>query len=249
MSSNTTLGFSAGALVATPAGGSPIQFGTLQEVSVDFSVSLKDLMGQYQIPVATARGAMKITGKAKSANITAALFNNIFFPNSIATTGQKLWAINEAGAIPSASAYTYTVANAAHFDADLGVQYASSGLQLVQVGSAPAQGQYAVAAGVYTFNSADAGRAIFVTYTYTQTTTGSNIVISNQLMGVQTNFQIDFYENNPAVAGSQWSLRLYQCVSSKLSLGAKNEDWTVPDIEFSAFANAANDLGEINTAA
>ena len=35
------------------ANATPIQFGTLQDISLDFSFSNKDLMGQYQIPVAS----------------------------------------------------------------------------------------------------------------------------------------------------------------------------------------------------
>ena len=250
MSSNTTLGFGIGALIATPVGGSPVQFGTLQEVSVDFSSTLKELMGQYQLPVAVARAGMKVSGKAKTANIISNLFNTIFFGpgESTATAGQKLWSYNEAGTVPAVSTYTITVANSAHFDQDLGVQYASSGIQLVKVASVTAVGQYSVAAGVYTFFSGDASKAVQITYSYTQTIIGQSSVINNALMGVQPNFQIDFYQTDPANSGSQWSLRLYYCVASKLSFGAKNEDWTIPEFEFSAFTNAPNNLGEFNTA-
>src|SRR5208283_697884 len=131
MSNNTSLAFGSGVLIGTTSAG-PLQFGTLQDVSVDFSFSLKSLMGQYQFPVAVARGAGKISGKEKSPN----------------------------------------------FDANLGVAYASSGLQLTPVASSPAAGQYSVASGVYTFSSADAGKAVLITYSYTQSVAGSNAVIS-----------------------------------------------------------------------
>jgi len=159
MSNNTSLAFGAGVLIGTPAGGSPLQFGTLQDVSVDFSFSVKQLMGQFQFPVAVARGAGKISGKAKFANIDGPTLNQIFFGNALAT-GQKLWSYNEGATVPAASPYTATVANAGSFDENLGVAYASSGLQLTQVATSPAQGQYSVAAGVYTFNSADSGKAL-----------------------------------------------------------------------------------------
>ena len=94
--------------------------------------------------------------------------------------GQKLWAYNEAGALPSSSPYTYTTANAANFDGDLGVVYAASGLALIKVASAPAVGQYSVSAGVYTFSSGDAGKALLVSYSYTQTSGGSRALDRQQ---------------------------------------------------------------------
>jgi len=247
MSNNTSLAFGAGILVGTPSGGSPLQFGTLQDVSVDFSFSVKQLMGQFQFPIAVARGGGKIAGKAKFANVDGPALNQIFFGNT-ATAGQKLWSYNEGASVPGSSPYTATVANAAAFDANLGVAYASSGLQLTQVTSAPAQGQYSVAAGVYTFNSADAGKALLITYSYTQTVSGSKAVIGNRLMGIAPTFQIDFYQTNPNIAGAQWSLRLYACISSKLALSSKLEDFVIPELDFEAFANASNNIGEINTA-
>ena len=246
MASNNSLGFGVGLLVATPTGGSPVQFGTLQEVSIDFKANLKELTGQYKFPVAVAAGAAKITWKAKSANIIANSFNLLF--NGTQTVGQKLWAWNEAQSIPAVSAYTITVANSAHFDADMGVLYASSGIQLLQVVSGPTVGQYSVSAGIYTFAAADEGKAVYISYTYTNTTVGVNTVIKNTLMGATVPFQLDLYENNAAVAGQQWSLRLYQAVSSGLTLGLKNEDWAVPEIEGGAFQNSAGNVFEFNTA-
>ena len=250
MSSNTSIAFGSGVLIATPSGANatPIQFGTIQDVSIDFSFAVKQLMGQYQFPVAVGRGEGKISGKAKFANIDGAVFNSLFF-GLTPTTGQKMWSYNEAGTIP-ASPYTITVANGATFDADLGVTYAVSGLYLTRVAATPTTGQYSVntTTGVYTFAAADTTKAVLINYSYTQAVTGAKSVITNQIMGTAVNFQIDFYQKNPNVAGAQWSLRLYSCLSSKLSMASKNSDFIIPELDFEAFANAANNIGEINTA-
>src|SRR5574337_950549 len=249
MSNTTSVAFGSGVLIATPSGANatPVQFGALQDVTLDISFSSKQLFGQYQFPIAFARGEGKIAGKAKFANIDGTLFNTCFFGQTL-SAGQKLWAYNEAGAVPISSPYTYAAANAANFDADLGVVYASSGLPLTRVASAPAVGQYSVAAGVYTFNSGDSGKALLVSYSYTQTAGGSRAVLGNRVMGIAPTFQIDFYQTNPNVAGAQWSLRLYNCVSTKLSIASKTQDFVVPELDFEAYANAANSIGEINTA-
>ncbi len=249
MSNITSVAFGSGVLIATPSGANatPVQFGTLQDVSIDISFSSKQLFGQYQFPIALARGEGKITGKAKFANIDGPLFNNCFFGQGY-NPGQKLWSYNEAGSVPSSSPYTYAAANAGNFDEDLGVVYAASGLALVKVASAPAVGQYSVNAGVYTFNSGDAGKAVLASYSYTQTSGGSRAVISNKFMGTAPTFQVDFYQTNPNIAGAQWSLRLYSCVSSKLSIASKTQDFAIPELDFEALANSANAIGEINTA-
>lgn len=251
MSNTTSVAFGSGVLIATASGANPtpVQFGALQDVTLDFSFASKQLFGQYQFPIAFARGEGKITGKAKFANIDGPLYNACFFGQAL-SSGQKLWAYNEAGSVASASPYNYTVANAANFDADLGVVYASSGQALTRVASAPAVGQYSVAAGVYSFNSSDAGRAVLVSYSYTQNSSGggSRAVLANNAMGTAPTFQIDFFQTNPNLAGAQWSLRLYNCVSTKLSVASKNQDFTIPELDFEAFANTANSIGEINMA-
>lgn len=60
--------------------------------------------------------------------------------------------------------YTVTVAHSAAFSSDVKVMDGVT--QMTKVASAPAAGQYSVAAGVYTFNAADQGKAITITYKY-----------------------------------------------------------------------------------
>ena len=244
--------FGAGVLIATPAGTNQttVEFGVLQDVSIDFSYTSKPLMGQFQMPVAVARGSAKIGGSAKFAEINGPVFSTIFFASVTPTAGQKLWIYNEADSIPAVSTYTITVAQAATFEEDLGVKYAATGLPLTKVASTPSVGQYSlvVATGVYTFAAADEGKAVLISYVYTQTLVGSKFVITNPLMGLAPTFQIDFYQTNPNVAGAQWSVRFYSCLSTKLSIGSKLEDWTIPQFDYEVFANAANNIGEFNTA-
>jgi hypothetical protein len=142
----TQYAFGVGALVALRtdvANAPPASFGTLQEVQLDISYTIKELTGQFQAPVALARGPLKITGKAKSARIAAADFNNIFFGQSLSTGGIATQ-IAEAGSVPSASPYVVEVANHASFIADLGVAYAATGVALTPVSASPAAGQYSV---------------------------------------------------------------------------------------------------------
>jgi hypothetical protein len=242
-----SIAFAAGVLWATPSGANqtPVQFGVLQDVSVDFSFTTKQLMGQYQFAVAVGRGAAKISGKAHFAQLNGAVINTLFF-NQSQSVGQTMVAYNEAGSIP-ATPFTVTVSNSATWDSDLGVTVVSTGAAMTRVASAPTTGQYSVAAGAYLFAAADTSKAVLISYRYTSTTSGSKATIGNNLMGVSTTFQIDFMQNNPTVSGDQVSLRLFSCLSSKLTWASKLEDFTVPEFDFEAFSNSSNQIGEFNT--
>jgi hypothetical protein len=242
------LAFGVGALIATPSGGSPIEFGVLQEVSLTFDATEKPLYGSKQYAVATAIANRKVTGKAKFASFRAKLFNAIFF-NISGTTGQKLMAYEEAGTVPGSSTYTITVTNSAAFSSDVGVKYAATGKPLTKVASGPTAGQYSVSAGVYTFASADASTAMLLSYVYTQNSTGLSSVITNQLAGVQPTFRLDGYTVNGADNTKQLSYILKRCVGTKLMLPMKNDDWSIPDFEFTATVGADDILGEFNSAA
>ena len=162
----------------------PAQFGTLQDIQVDFDFTSKPLMGQYQIAVAVARAGMKTTLKSKSATINSGIFNQSFFGQT-QTVGGLTTILNEADSVPASSTYTITVAQAATFKTDLGVVYAATGLRMTRVASVAAAGQYSVvvATGVYTFYSADASAAVLISYSYTVASGAQLITITNQLIG------------------------------------------------------------------
>ena len=76
-------------------------------------------------------------------------------------TYQAGYQATEAHTVPSAGS---TLTPASTWIGDGSVSFSSSGAALAATLGAPAQGQYAVTAGVYSFNSADAGAAITLTF-------------------------------------------------------------------------------------
>lgn len=71
----------------------------------------------------------------------------------------------EPATIPLATGpYTVTVAKATAWQGDSGVLFSATGVPLAKVMAPPAAGQFSVAAGVYTFNSGDAGKALRIAY-------------------------------------------------------------------------------------
>jgi len=225
------------------ANATPIKFGTLHDVNLEFSATAKQLFGQYQFPVAVARGTSKITGKAKFAQVQGRAFADLFFGSAL-QSGQITTANNEAAAVPATGPYAATVANAAAFLQDFGVIAAATGLPFVKVASSPSQGEYCVSsAGVYSFNLADAGAGLLISYTYSVSGSGQKMVVSNQLLGTQPVFQVALETNYSAPGGVKKAvLTLNACVSSKLAFATKQDDFSVPELDFDAFADAAGNI-------
>lgn len=234
----------AGAAIVTPT---PVLFGALQDVNLDISWSTKELFGMKQFPLAVGRGTGKITGKAKAAKINATTFNQIF--GETITPNSEIKTAFEEGptAIPTTS-FAITVTNSATWLTDLGVINSATGKPFTRVASdgTPEAGQYKVAAGVYTFASADnvSGISVKISYTYTATTTGSGkLTINNQLLGLAPFFKAIL---NTSYQGKFLNVTLNRCMASKLSIATKLEDFTIPEFDFSAMADDSDVIGTIS---
>src|SRR6185437_14518894 len=98
--------------------------------------------------------------------------------------------VNEADSIPvTPGPYTITVAGSANWLSDLGVVYTATGQPLQQVASGPTQGQYSVAAGVYTFAAADQGLAVLISYRQ-KVTSGKLLKIQSHVQGYGPFFEM-----------------------------------------------------------
>lgn len=228
----STARFGNGFLFGIPSGGTaPLAFSALQNISVDFSRDLKMLYGSNQFPLEVAGGKAKIECKAGIGKLDPVLFNNIFFGATV-TTGQTIGQVNEAATIP-ATPYQVTVANAANFRVDLGVYDTTAGIFLTWVTSAPATGQYSVvvATGVYTFAAADTTHNLLISYTYNASTTGKTLTGTNTPLGTIVAFKAVLCNS---YGTSATVLTLNKCISSKLSMPFKQDDFMLPAFDFSA---------------
>jgi hypothetical protein len=241
--------FGSGVLIGTPLNvptPTPINFGLVQKVTVDTSVSVKELYGQYAFPVAVGSGTRKVTCKASLARFSGQALGRLFY-NQIPTPGSTVSQFAEVHSVPGSSPFTITVSNATHFVADQGVVYALTGLPLIAVASAPVTGQYAVntATGVYTFATGDQAAGVLISYTYTSSSQGESLAIGNPLIGPTSTFMATLFATDPTT-NAQFSVTLNQCVASKFSFDTSIEDFSKPDFEFQAFANAAGQVMTFN---
>lgn len=218
----------------------PIKFGTLQNVQVDYNSNVVELHGAKQLPVAVGRGKMKVSGKAQFASIDARVMSNLFF-GVASTTGKNRVASNEVGTVATAK---ITVANAATFVLDLGVVDKLTGTPLKRVTGTPAVGEYSVAAGVYTFDATANGKDMYIDYEYSVTGSGNTIVLTNQNLGEQPVFKLvlrSSYNNKQTV------ITFNRCVATSYTFQTQQENFTIPDFAFSAFTDDADELGTIST--
>lgn len=141
---------------------------------------------------------------------------------------------------------TITVTNAGTFFMDLGVLFAD-GTALTKVATGPIAGQYAVdpATGIYTFANADATKAVLISYYNSVSSTGLTLAVANQLMGTQPIFQAAF---RTIFNGQEFSLLLHACVFTKLTMQSKIDDFTIPEFDFSAFADVNQKVFDIYSA-
>lgn len=224
-----------GNAIATPT---PVQLGVMQDFSLDISFDTKMLYGQLQFPVAVGRGKGKMSGKAKHANLNGAAINSLVFGQTM-TSGLVDDVYDVVGAnVPASSPFTISPAipNSGTYAYDLGVRDAN-GIPMTRVTGTPTTGQYALAAGVYTFAAADAGKQMFLSYQFTATSaTAKKMTIANLPMGQAPTFKGDFYTK---YGGKQLVITIPLCISSKFTFSTKQDDFMVPEIDFEGFADSA----------
>jgi hypothetical protein len=230
-----------GAAVANPT---PLIFGTLQDTELDFKFELKQLHGQNQFAVAVGRGKGSVNGKAKLADIRAGFLSTIVF-GVAPTAGITSMVYDTVGSAIPTTPFTVTVTppSSGTWAADLGVIDSTTGREMKRVASAPTSGQYSVASGVYTFAAADVAKIVYISYRYTATsTTAQRIQLNNMPMGYAPTFTVDFYG---PFQGKSCVLTLNSCIAEGFKMGSKNDDFTVPECGFQAFANQAGIIGTL----
>lgn len=217
-------------LIPSGANPTPVPVAVLTDVSVDINYDLKELRGQYQVPVDVARGAAKITAKAKNAAIFSGLVFAALGGAVSPAAGSKVGITGEAGTIGGAP-YQITVAQGATYFEDMGVVDLTANKLLTRVAAAPATGQYSVATvtGQYTFAAADTTHNVAFTYSYTAAAVGKTVTLNNQVMGQSTPYILAVY-NNYGGKSSGW--RFPAVHIPKLSIGMKAEAYTEQDMDF-----------------
>jgi hypothetical protein len=230
----------AGNLVTNPT---PMQFGLLQEVQLQFKGDLKKLYGTQQFALAIARGKVDVSGKGKIASLDPMFFSQLYFGQATAAGVQRP-AYNEAHAAVASLVPSNTPV------ADLGVIVTGGtgfnvGTQMTSATAAPTvSGTYQFTAGTYKFLAADvtAGLTVAVNYTWNDSTHGYTLAIANQAMGYAPQFQALLYNN---FKNQLFAAQLNACVLGTVQIPSKQEDFWVSDFDFEASADFSGNIGAL----
>lgn len=234
--------FGVGALFAKFSDGTSVEFGTLQDCSVDFSFDKKELYGRNQFPVKVARAKGKVDCKATYADIKAEALNLVL--NGTISTGELKVAEPVNTTVPSGGSVTISVPTGGTLNQVLKVYDVSGATKvpMTPVSATPtAAGTYYVNSGAIEFYTSDVGKTVQYQYDYT-VATGKTVEIKNGMMGTAPVFEAEFYA---ALDGNPITLVMNNCTSEKLTMNFKNEDFVIPDFSFSAFSDAADVVGHI----
>jgi len=237
--------FGAGVLVGSVVDSAGVRqsyrFGTLQGIDLTIEATQKELFGELQSAVDTARGTAKYTATAKVGKIQGDMLAMLYF-NETAVTGHDRLIPAETG---TPSTNTYTALNAGTPWKDLGVRSAVNGQRYKRVASAPTAGQYSVveATAVYTFAAGDANAVtVIVTYVY-RASGGQRFVINNQQMGLAPVFEA--YLSQARFTKSML-LHMNAGISTKLGMPTKLDDYQIFDFGVSFFGDATDKIGDFN---
>lgn len=226
----------------TISNATPVRVMTQQGASLDFSADTKELFGTNQFAVDVARGKAKIGGKVSTASVFGRAVNGLFFSQSVASGTMSAINVDAAGTTVAATV-AITPPASGTFTEDLGV-IDTNGIPLVRVASAPAVGQYSLSGSTYTFAAGDVGKTVFINYRYSYTLAGAqNISLTNLAMGASPTLKLLMQST---YQGKRCLTVLNRVVFTKLGLLAtKLDDYNIPELEFSAFADGANSVGNI----
>jgi hypothetical protein len=244
--------FGTGNLYATPlydgsgnaiAISSPVQFGIVQDITIEDSAENKELYGALQYPVDIGRGKSKLMIKVKQAFVNSELFNSVYFGQTLTSAYDALYADQNGTTLTAAINITPTApfGGTSVFAADLGVAD-GNGVPYTRVASSPTSGQYSLSGSTYTFSALDVNKTAYISYQYSNATNpaaGKLLTVANLQMGQVPVFSAQFFIKRNG--RTMWR-KFPNCVATKLSMDFKNDDFVIPDMEISCFADSSNNI-------
>jgi len=238
------------AIISSASSTQSVALGVVQEVSFDFSADIKELHGQSKYALMAVQGSGSVTGKASYARFNAETLA-VFLGATSAAGATLLGSTGGVGQTPQAIPttpfeVTPTPANSGTFAADKGVILVGASelynTQMTRVTGTPTTGQYAEAAGVYTFAAADAGTYVIITYTYT-TASGKVITVPNTALGATYPFELIA---RTTLESKDCMIRFPNVISGKLGLPLKTGEFTMSDVDMTAFSDGLGNIAYIN---
>ena len=220
--------------------------GVLQDVSLDMTSDVKELMGSNKVAFLTAEVGRKYKLTAKFAQFNSALVGAVM--GGTVASGAKYVGT----ATKTASTSTFTVVTADFgtpagwaFVSDLGVSYNATNQPLKYNASTLAAAQYQNTAAAYTLHSTDASAVVNVSCIYSATA-GETTSVSNSAIGLSTYFSVYLFQATTQADATVKKIGWYfpAVLLPSLKMDFKNTDFAVQSIDLNVFANSAGLIAE-----
>lgn len=228
-----------GRIYIVPSGTNPdkIQLATVKSWNFDLSQEEIELRGSGLDVLETLPVKRSVKGKLSLSDFSTNLIAAV-------TSGTTITAGSVQGTVQSTTVPTtpfqVTVTNSAQFVQDLGVIDLTAGKEMTEGATATGTGVYSVAAGVYTFNTADSAHNVKISYRYTVAATGKSLEVAAADAGIAaTRYELHVYGSAGGKSYGFW----FPAVSiPNLSLSMSPEAYSDVSVDFTAFLSATDKL-------
>jgi len=219
----------------------PYDIGFVQKISFNDKAKNVPLHAQYRRAIVSTGGTITTEVKITAARYVLGALASAFL-GAVPSAGGTLPVRDFAATIPTTPfQVTIIPPSSGVFAADQGVTYAATGLRLTRGATASAAGVYAVntSTGVYTFNTADAGLGVLISYDYTVATGPETITASNTLLGTQPTVKLAIDTISPKSGKPGLIVANYVSFAGLDLLGTDVEKYSMADLTGEAFADDA----------
>lgn len=211
----------------------------VRSLSFEIGGDLKTLQGNRNFPEAVVMGSKTLSG-------TITLYGDDLNFRAL-IEGKTLkngangisWKRN-VYVIPAGGSVTITPEDSGTFKEVVSVVYEATHKKLKKVASAPAVGEYSVtSAGVFTFNVADEGVGVYISYKYS-TAIGKQLVVKNMEMGESTQCVLEMFFPKQSKL-----VTLYNVVFGGISADYTSDDFASYSVTFSCSADELDNVYSI----
>jgi hypothetical protein len=228
-----------GRIYLVPSGANPdkVQLAVVKSWNFDLTQEEIELRGSGLDSLENLPVKRTVKGKLSLSDFSTNLISAV-------TSGTTITAGSVVGLVQSASVPTtpfqVTVTQSATFLQDLGVIDLTAGKEMTEGATATGTGVYSVAAGVYTFNTADTGHAVKISYRHTAAASGKTLEVAAAEGGTAaTRYELHVYGSAGGKSYGFW----FPAVSiPNLSLSMSPDSYSDVSVDFSAFLSSTDKL-------
>lgn len=234
-----------------PADAAPQQLNTIQDISIDWAGKGVELRGQLLYAIDARLADVSLKGKFTVGQYSLDMLNVLFFAGTLAEGSTQDTVVPDSPQVIPNTSLSFAVKIAGATE-DLGVSYQSNGSNFDRVSVGPSTGQYTFSTstnpgyGTWTFNSAEDGVNIFISYIVPGT--AATLSIPNNLQGYSPNFELVGWNpvGGQAPSTAYNGFRVFNCVATGMKpITYKRDGFNMVEVDFLAYCPTGQSVAEL----